>query len=97
MKTINLPRAAQCGTTSIPAGEYTVSIRMDSRQIVLEGNGRDIEINAVGRPTKGTVRSLDVKFGASGGGNNWALVVKTPKMGEFFATISYEAKRSISH
>lgn len=89
MKNIYLDRNAHCGNTSIPAGEYSVSIRLDSRQINLEGQGRDFELNAIKRPSKGVVRSPDVHFSPSGGLNTWALIVKTPKLGEYFTTISY--------
>ena len=93
MKRVYFSKDAHSGKTVIPSGEYTVSVRSDTRQIRLEGNGRDIEVNAIGRPNKRTVRSLDVQFSPAGGGDNWSLVVKTPKMGEFFATVTYDSKK----
>lgn len=93
MKSIVIEKEARCGATNIPAGEYSVSLRTDSRQISLEGQGREIAINAIGRPNKGIVRSLDVQFVPSGGANTWSLLVKTPKMGEYFSTINYESGR----
>ena len=93
MNNIRIERDALCGNTIVPPGEYTVSVRADTRQINLEGQGRDIELNAVGRPTKGVVRSLAVQFSSSGGGNCWTLVVKTPKMGEYMAEVTYEEKK----
>ena len=89
MNNIRIEKEAHSGNTVIPAGEYTVSVKSDTRQINLEGAGRDIEIYAVGRPTKGTVRSVDVQFTPGGGGSNWSLLVKTPKMGEYLAAITY--------
>lgn len=91
MKKINLDRDAHCGNTPIPAGEYNVSVRMDSRQINLEGQGRDFELNAIRRPSRGMVRFPDVHFSPSGGLNNWTLLVKTPKLGEYLTTISYNS------
>lgn len=93
MKRVYISKDAHCGKVAIPSGEYTVSIRSDTRQIRLEGNGRDIEINAVGRPSRGIVRSMNVQLSPAGGGDNWSLVVKTPKMGEFFTTVTYDSKR----
>lgn len=94
MNSIRIERAALCGNITIPAGNYTVSVRSDSRQINLEGAGKDIEIPAVGRPTRRNVRSVDVQFVLGGGSDVWTLLVKTPKMGEYMATVNYsESKR----
>ena len=93
MTTINVKSDALCGNTSIPSGDYTVSVRADTRQINLAGHGRDIEIYAIGRRCKGVVRSMDVQFTPAGGASNWSLVVKTPKMGEFVSTLIYEEKK----
>ncbi|NOX98992.1 MAG: hypothetical protein GXP30_04540 [Verrucomicrobia bacterium] len=93
MNTIQINRLALCGSTAIPAGNYTVSVRSDSRQINLESGGRDVEISAIGRPNKGNVRSLDVQFVPGGGSDIWTLLVKTPKMGEYMATITYAADK----
>lgn len=93
MNTIRIDRSATCGNTPIPTGKYAVSVRADSRQINLEGAGKDVEIPSVGRPTKGNVRSVDVQFVPGGGGNIWTLLVKTPKMGEYMATVNYNTNK----
>lgn len=93
MNTIRIEKAALCGNIAIPAGNYTVSIRADSRQINLEGTGRDVELPAIGRPNKGKVRALDVQFVPGGGSDLWTLLVKTPRMGEYMATINYNSDK----
>lgn len=87
---IQLSRDAQCGNTLIPKGDYWVSLRNESNEFNLSGQGKDIKIPAKKRRAKVNTKTTQVAF-YSGGGRTWSLVITTPKYGEWVAFVEYTA------
>lgn len=86
---IQVSRDAKCGNTSIPKGDYWVSLKTESGEFSLAGQGKDIKIPAKKRRAKVQTKTTSVMF-YSGGGRTWSLVVTTPKFGEWVAFLEYQ-------
>lgn len=92
MHRVLIQQNALSGCTKIPAGEYLVAVRAGTRQINLQGMGREIGLNAMTRPNRGSLRGTVVSFSPAGGVDEWLLQVKIPKQGEYFSVITYAGK-----
>jgi hypothetical protein len=88
---ITFHRDGACGEIDVPKGEYWVSLRSDTAQIVLSGAGKDILVPGTKRRTKARSRNTSVTF-FSAGGTSWNLVIQTPKHGEWVAFFDMDPK-----
>ena len=87
---IHVKEDAMSGKTTIPKGEYSVSLQTDSQQINLIAGGKTLKLVATKRRATFQVHTTSINF-YSGGGKSWSLVVNTPKNGEWIAMIEYSA------
>jgi hypothetical protein len=84
-------RDSHSGKINIPKGDYWVTLRSDSQEIILSARGKDIRLPAKRRKGKVNVKVTQVSF-FSGGGNTWTLMVVAPKYGEWVTFIEVEKK-----
>ncbi len=89
---VTISRDAICAKVAVPAGEYMVALATDTQQMILTGGGKQVKIPAVRRRSSAKTKVVTVTF-YSGGGNQWSLVVSTPKFGEWIAMMELESRR----
>lgn len=83
---VTISKESTCGKVDVPAGEYMVALASDSGQLALSGGGKTHKIPAVRRRTAGKTRTTTVSL-IPGGGNQYSLVMSTPKQGEWIAML----------
>jgi hypothetical protein len=84
-------RDGHSGKIDIPKGDYWVTLRSDSQEIILSARGKDIRLPAKKRKTKVNAKTTQVSY-FSGGGTTWTLMVVAPKYGEWVTFIEVEKK-----
>jgi hypothetical protein len=69
---IRIPKNAQCGSVSLPANEYWVSLNSEASEFTLSASGKDIRVKATRRKSQSKSRTTTVQF-FSGGGKIWSF------------------------
>jgi hypothetical protein len=89
---VSFSKDGHAGKIIIPKGDYWVTLRSDSQEIVLSARGKDLRVPAKRRKTKVNVKATHISL-FSGGGTTWTLMVVAPKYGEWVAFIEVEKKK----
>lgn len=87
---ITLTRNSTCGTVELPAGEYLISLALDTGTLTLAGGGKTLKIPAVRRRRIAKTRTMVVTI-MPGGGSSYSLIVSTPKHGEWIAMLEVDS------